>query len=56
MSQRWLMKAGEGRLLVRASATFLCVRRGVEFDKTSLKEFTHKILTNVDMARKLTAH
>jgi len=38
------MKAGEGRLMVRLSARFLCTK-GDEFDKTSLNELPHKIST-----------
>jgi len=50
------MKAGEGRLLVRTSATrFMCAQRD-EFDKTSFDQFAHEITVDVDVARKFSAH
>ena len=55
MTQQWQMKTGQGRLLVRVSATILCVQRGMIVTKTSLHGLAHKISTNVDVARKLTA-
>ena len=36
MTRRWPMKAGAGRLLVRASATILCVRKGMSLTKPAL--------------------
>ena len=52
------MKAGEGRLLVRASATILCVRNGMSLTNPALTldYFAHKIAAGVERARKFAAH
>ena len=52
MTRRWLMNVGEGRDLVRASATILCVCEGMSFAKTSLDEFAHEITADVNVKRK----
>jgi len=49
-------KAGDGKLLVRASATILCVRKGTSLRKETIEEFTHIVLADVDMTGELSAH
>jgi len=56
MTRRWPMKPCKDRLLMRASAIILCVRRGVRLTKAASTSSRTKWLTNVDVAQKLTAH
>ena len=49
MTWRWRINTGEGRLLVRASATILYVHKGVSLTKW-LDEFAHEIAADVNAA------
>ena len=53
-----LMTAGEGRLLVRVSAAFFCVRNKMSLTKLgpALTSSPHNIAADVDVVRKFAAY